>query len=404
LFSGIGSFEKSLERIGVDYELVGFSEIDKYAEKGYCLIHDVDKKLNLGDVQKINEKELPEFDLLVFGSPCTNISKSGNKKGLEGDQSKLFYDSARILNYCKPKYFIFENVDNLLTINKGEDWKIVKEHLELNYNKYYKIINAKDMEIPQSRKRLFVVGIRKDIEQKFKFPESNIDIKNKKELSDVLEPDAILPILHNIYGGFKETQPRIFNEYSPTIRTAKGGGHIPSVRTNDESKVEKRIQFTKTFSDLLESQVDPKYYLSQKERLYMNRETKDGRNHYDFQHYHDASNDTSHCLVANTYKGVPYNVLIDGRKCKFNFYDCDFIDDNDSCKMCVEGDCFQLNDNPTSGIRKLTALECFRLMDFDDEDCYKCKKNKISNTQMYKLCGNSIVVKVLEEIFKQLLI
>lgn len=332
----MGAFEKALKRLQIGYELIGYSEIDKYASKAYLLIHNESEDKNFGDISKINEKELPEFDLLVGGTPCTNISRVGNLKGIQGNESKLFYDYTRILNHCLPKYFAFENVDNLLTINKGKDWEIVKQHFELNYNIYYQILDAKDYGIPQSRKRLIVIGIRKDVKQDYIFP-------------------------------------------------SKTGCNI-------------------WFKELLEPKVDSKYYLSQKERIYMDRATKDGRTHWDFQHYHDASNQFSHCIVANTFKGVPYNVLVNGDKCKYNFYDCDFIDDEDSCSICQEKDCFQLNNNVTSGIRKLTPLECFRLMDFDDEDFVKCRNNNISNTQMYKMCGNSIVVKVLELVFEKLII
>ncbi len=333
--AGIGAFEKALKRQNIDYELIGFSEVDKWAIQSYCLIHDESEDKNLGNISEINEKELPIFDLLVGGTPCTNISKVGNLQGIQGNESKLFYDYARILNHCLPKYFVFENVDNLLTINKGKDWEIVKYHFELNYNIYYKILNAKDYGIPQSRKRLLVVGIRKELEQIFSFP----------------------------------------NEIGCDL----------------------------WFKEFLEPEVDPKYYLSQRERIYMDRETKDGRNHWDFQHYHNTNSQFSHCIVANTFKGVPYNVLVNGEKCKFNFYDCDFIDDEDSCVMCQEGDCFQLNNNVTSGIRKLTPLETCRLMNFDDEDYYIMKNNKLSNTQMYKMFGNSIIVKILELIFNNLL-
>jgi DNA (cytosine-5)-methyltransferase 1 len=157
--------------------------------------------------------------------------------------------------------------------------------------------------------------------------------------------------------------------------------------------------------ELLEKEVNPKYYLSHKERQYMDRETADGRNHWDFQHYHDTNLMYSHCVVANTYKGVPYNVLADRRNCKYGFYDCDFIDQDDNfCGSCTNGDCFQGNNNVTSGERKLTPLECFRLMGFDDKDYYILKQNKISDTQLYKMAGNSIVVQVLEEVFKNLFI
>jgi DNA (cytosine-5)-methyltransferase 1 len=215
-----------------------------------------------------------------------------------------------------PDYFVFENVDNLKTINQGKDWEIVQQELSKNYNIYADILDAKNYNIPQSRKRLFVVGIRKDIRQEFKFPE-------KEEL---------------------------------------------------------KISFT----ELLEKEVNPKYYLSQRERQYMDRETKDGRNHWDFMHYHDTKDMYSHCIVANTFKGVPYNVLADRRKCKYGFYDCDFIDEvSEFCNSCTSGDCMQLNNNVTSGERKLTPMECFRLMGFDDKDYYILKENNISDTQLF---------------------
>ena len=69
-----GAFEKALERLNIDYELVGFSEIDKYAIKSYCAIHNIDEKLNLGDIKNINENYLPDFDLMTWGFPCQDIS------------------------------------------------------------------------------------------------------------------------------------------------------------------------------------------------------------------------------------------------------------------------------------------------------------------------------------------
>lgn len=83
LFSGIGAFEAALRNIGVEYELVGFSEIDKYAIKSYCAIHNVDEQLNYGDVSKIDKTFLPEFDLLVGGSPCQSFSIAGHRRGFK---------------------------------------------------------------------------------------------------------------------------------------------------------------------------------------------------------------------------------------------------------------------------------------------------------------------------------
>lgn len=327
-FSGIGAWEKALTRLNIEYELKWFFEIDKYAIKSYCAIHNVDEKLNKGDITKANPKELEDIDVFVYSPPCQSYSVAGKRLGLDDPRGVLFYDALKIIREKKPKYALMENVKGLTT---GKFKNIFDDMLaELDYagyNNYWKILNSKDFGIPQNRERVFVVSIRKDIKQHFEFPKgSNVsavlkDILEYKgcchgtllsrstssKCKVILEPDAELPILHNIYGGFKEKKPRIFTKYSPTIRTSAGGGHIPSVCTTDKDKIEKEIAGYK--------------------------------------------------------------------------------------------------------IRKLTPLECWRLMGFDDNDFYKAKQALINtyyngkdraDTQLYKQAGNSIVVNVLEEIYKTL--
>lgn len=195
LFSGIGAFEKALTNIGVDYELVGFSEIDKYAIKSYCAIHNIDENNNLGDVTKINTSTISDFDLLVGGSPCQNISimrktSVDNRipEGLNGEESRLFFDYVRILNDKLPQYFVFENVRNLLSSNNGDDFKTVIELLGENYNIHYKLMNSCDYGVPQVRRRLFIVGQRKDLgEFNYKFPKS---IELNITAQDLLEPSV----------------------------------------------------------------------------------------------------------------------------------------------------------------------------------------------------------------------
>ncbi len=311
LFSGIGAFEKALTRQDIPYELVNYCEIDKYATKAYSLIHNVDENLNLGDAKKINEKKIPDFDLLTYGFPCQDISVSGRQKGInKNTRSGLLFEALRILKYKNPKYSICENVKNLVGKRFIKDFNRLLEDLEgFGYNNYWQVLNAKYYGVPQNRERVFIVSIKKDIDNNtFKFPE-----------------------------GFDS------------------GARL---------------------KDFIETDVDLKYYLSDKELKYMDRKTKDGRNHWDFKHHHDLEEDYASCIVANTYKGVPYNVL--------RGYS---LGDEGGCEF----------------IRKLTPLECFRLMGFDDEDYHILKNNKISNTQMYKMAGNSIVVNVLEGIFASLL-
>lgn len=163
LFSGIGAFEKALENLRIKHEVVNYCEIDKYASKAYSLIHSIPEEKNLGDITKVNPKELPDFDMLCFGFPCQSYSVAGKRLGMKDERGLLFYDALRILKEKKPKYFIFENVQGLLSIDKG---KTIEHILELLSSAGYEItmdlINSKDMGIPQNRVRLFCLGRRVD--------------------------------------------------------------------------------------------------------------------------------------------------------------------------------------------------------------------------------------------------
>ena len=174
LFSGIGAFEKALDRLGINYELVGFSEIDKYAMKSYCAIHNVPESMNLGDITKVDEQALPkDIDLVTYGFPCQDISLSGKQKGLfneDGTQTRsgLFFEALRIIEATMPRVAIAENVKNLTSKKFSEQFKIVLDSLEqAGYNNYWQVLNAKNYGIPQNRERVFIVSIRKDIDTGF---------------------------------------------------------------------------------------------------------------------------------------------------------------------------------------------------------------------------------------------
>ena len=195
LFSGIGAFEKALDRLGIEYELVNYCEIDKYASKSYAAIHNVSEDKNLGDITKINEKELPkDIDLITYGFPCQDISLAGKQKGLfneDGTQTRsgLFFEALRIIKETQPKVAIAENVKNLVGKKFKEQFEIVKMSLEeANYNVYWKVLNSKDFGIPQNRERVFIVSIRKDIDTGlFQFPQG---FPLKLRLKDMLEDEV----------------------------------------------------------------------------------------------------------------------------------------------------------------------------------------------------------------------
>lgn len=164
LFSGIGAFEAALRNIGVEYKLVGFSEIDKYAIKSYCAIHNVDEQLNFGDVSKIDKKKLPEFDLLVGGSPCQSFSVAGYRKGFEDTRGTLFFQYIDTLKEKQPRYFVFENVKGLINHDKGNTLNIMAESFsEVGYRIDLELLNSKFFNVPQNRERIYIIGVREDL-------------------------------------------------------------------------------------------------------------------------------------------------------------------------------------------------------------------------------------------------
>lgn len=192
LFSGIGAFEKAFDRLKIQYELVAYCEIDKYASKSYSAIHGVPESLNLGDITKVDEKALPkDIDLVCYGFPCQDISLAGKMRGLfneDGTQTRsgLFFEALRIIEETQPRVAIAENVKNLTSKKFSEQFKIVLDSLEeAGYNNYWQVLNAKDYGIPQNRERVFIVSIRKDIDTgMFRFPEG---FPLELRLKDVLE-------------------------------------------------------------------------------------------------------------------------------------------------------------------------------------------------------------------------
>ena len=195
LFSGIGAFEKALDRLNINYELVAFSEIDKYATKSYCAIHGVDESMNLGDITKVDENSLPkDIDLITYGFPCQDISLAGKQKGMFNDdgtqtRSGLFFEALRIIEATKPKIAIAENVKNLTGKKFKEQFELVLKSLEeAGYSNYWKVLNAKDYGIPQNRERVFIISIRKDIDKGYEFPEPfPLQLRLKDMLEDKVD-------------------------------------------------------------------------------------------------------------------------------------------------------------------------------------------------------------------------
>ena len=191
LFCGIGGFRIAFESVGG--KCVFSSDIDKYACSTY--------KANFGeyplsDITLINEKEIPDFDVLCAGFPCQPFSIGGLRKGFHDTRGTLFFDIERILREKRPKAFILENVKGLINHDKGKTLKVILNKLAstingntninkyddcLNYDVHYKVINSKDFGVPQNRERVYIIGFAKITD--FVFPIAHIE----KKLTDILD-------------------------------------------------------------------------------------------------------------------------------------------------------------------------------------------------------------------------
>lgn len=356
LFSGIGAFEKALDRLNIDYELVAFSEIDKYATKSYCAIHGVDESMNLGDITKVDENSLPkDIDLITYGFPCQDISLAGKQKGMFNDdgtqtRSGLFFEALRIIEATKPKIAIAENVKNLTGKKFKEQFELVLKSLEeAGYSNYWKVLNAKDYGIPQNRERVFIISIRKDIDNGYEFPEPfPLQLRLKDMLEDEVDEKFYLDSMKKYFIKHSFESEEKGNGFRFTPHVKKNANVAKTVTTRAGGRKE------------------------------------------------------NHGTVTAVARKVSEIELIDDTNLGFNPTPKIYTEYAPTLRASRYGlkvkECDEMNNLK---IRKLTPKECYRLMGFDDEDFYKAEAVN-SNAQLYKQAGNSIVVDVIEKIYEKL--
>ena len=180
LFAGIGGMRIPFDRLGG--KCVFSSEWDSHAQQTYY--HNFGE-MPEGDITKIDEKDIPNHDILLAGFPCQPFSIIGDKRGFADTRGTLFFDIERILSEKKPVVFLLENVKQLLSHEKGRTFAVIQESLSrLGYTIYHDVLNALDFGLPQKRERIFIAGFRESLA--FDFPQGN---GAYKPLSEILEPD-----------------------------------------------------------------------------------------------------------------------------------------------------------------------------------------------------------------------
>lgn len=354
VFSGYDSQCMALDRLGIEYELVAWAEIDKYAIAAHNAVYPQWSDRNVGDVSKADWSKIEgPIDLLTYSSPCQDFSQAGLMRGGEegsGTRSSLLWEVKRAIEVLQPRYLLMENVKNLVSknfIGLFNDWLKVLE--EYGYENRWQVLNAKDFDVPQNRERVFVVSA-KDGLAGFGFPRKE---ELKKRLRDVLETDV-----DEKYYLSAEQVGKIL-EHCDRKQLERCGFHV-NFKTPDEIS-------TAVTTCNGQRQQDT-YIVEQVCGLSRSRD-KSGKV------VKRSLNPYVNCL----HTGI-------GGHCRENMEV--FVVEYDGRLVLI---------------RRLTPREAFRLMDMDECNIDKIMSAGISNTQMYKMAGNSIVVEPMYRIFRNLL-
>ena len=410
LFGGIGACSSALTRLGINYEIADYVEIDKYAVASYNAIHGTNF-----EPQDITmwDKDI-DVDLIMHGSPCQDFSLAGKQAGGDkdsGTRSSLMYETIRIVEKLKPKYVIWENVKNLLSKKHRHNFDAYLEKMEqLGYTNYYQVLNAKDYGIPQNRERVFTVSILDGSNYEFPKP-MPLNLKLKDMLEDEVDEKYFLSdaMMNCFMSDGTGNYPRKERFLQNINRKNQDIGNTITSRAGDRPT--DNFVMCKTLRETLETNDIP-------DEVNMidgyNRNIRDDEISGTITTRIDASNNTYLAIKNATKKGYLEAEEGDGVDISSRMQhhrgtvQKEMIQTLDSQGGNSKGVVIK-KDTPNYieweevRIRKLTPKECWRLMGFSDE-AYEKAAQVNSNSQLYKQAGNSIVVNVLEAILTNLLI
>ena len=229
MFSGIGGFRRGLEAVG-GFECIGHCEIDKHANQAYNAIYDIKpQEVYFEDARKINPYDLPHIDLICGGFPCQAFSIAGRRGGFEDSRGTLFFEIARIAAVKRPSYLLLENVPGLLSHDGGRTFATILGTLsDLGYDVTWEVLNSKDFGVPQSRKRVYIIGYFRErcAGEILSFRETNatplMQIIPGREGNRIYSPRGVSITLTSNAGGFGG-KTGLYDVNAPVkIRTADG--------------------------------------------------------------------------------------------------------------------------------------------------------------------------------------
>ena len=401
LFAGIGAFRKALINQNIPHEIVGISEIDKYAIKSYEAMYGETR--NYGDISKV--ERLDYADLWTYGFPCQDISLAGDMKGIvKGEtRSGLLHEVERLLEVAQeentlPEFLIMENVKNLVSKKFIGDFQRWIERLsEFGYTTFWKVLVASDYGIPQRRERVFAVSVRKD-RGGYEFP---TPIPLEKKFRDFLQDEV-----EEKYFLRKEIF-EYFERHSEECKE-KGLGFRFQPMARGDCEIAKTIttrEGTRGYENFIQEK-----NCSQVGRLVGDK----WKNRENISRVYDTD---SLCPTVTAGGGGHHEIKIIVPEATKKGYavaekgdsiDISYINQNKRRARVDKERAHTITTSPQigtlteHGVRKLTPRECFRLMGFTDRDFEKAQA-VCSDTQLYKQAGNSIVVQVLEGILKNLI-
>ena len=392
-FAGIGAFRSAFEKTG-GFECVGWCEIDRFARKAYRTLYDTRGGIFYEDITKIDYGGMPDFDLLVGGPCCQSFSVAGRRKAFEDDRGNLFFNYIQILEAKRPRYFIAENVPNLLGISQGECFRIILEKIsELGYSMCWRVLNSAGFGIPQSRRRLFLVGYLGN-----RCPAKVLAFGgNDEENCEKGKPEQLI-------GGSQGS--RVYLTNGTAVTQCSGSGGIGG----------------KTGLYFIDMNPDPQ--MTDTARCITARQNS-GVSHHKGEHsavFCDLNEnpqitENARCLhtrmdlgVTNgAHKGERSGVLVDdGPRAILNPFKENTRQNGRRIKEPNEP-MFTLTVADRHGIvhkgriRRLMPVECWRLQGYEKAQFEKVAAAGMSDAQLYKQAGNSITVNVVEAIARNLL-
>ena len=415
MFAGIGGFRSGLSKFGDFFVPVGFCEIDPFARRAYEAMYDTKGELFFEDARKIVPEELPDIDLICGGFPCQSFSIAGKRGGFEDARGTLFFEIARIARVKRPKYLLLENVPGLLSHDSGRTFATILTTLsELGYNVAWQVLNSANFGVPQSRKRVFIIGYlrEKSSGEIQAFTEANpktiVQKLGGRQGDRVYDQDGLSCTLTSNGGGFAGNTGLYSVGQLPIKSLTKSGYQIaepgdsidlayPNLNTR-RGRVGKQIAHTITPNItqgiyFIDMNPDPK--ITEIARCITAR-----------QDAGISKRKGEHSGVIEIAKEIGPRAVISPERETVRQQGRRIKGPNEPMFALTTQDRHGVLDyDPECDIiRKLMPIECWRLQGFTDEQFYKAQAVGLSDARLYKMAGNAVsvpVITALGEIIKR---